>query len=82
MKSLVSPWLPRPDEVFLTDNPQVLIAQGKVANIPMVSGTQTAPCSLDKRILSPLDCYRGRRRRRHSFRDLYSQYHVSGIPPP
>jgi hypothetical protein len=39
MQSLDLAWLPRADGVFLTDNPQYLVAQGKVANIPMVNGT-------------------------------------------
>ncbi|CAA7261544.1 unnamed protein product [Cyclocybe aegerita] len=31
-------WLPRTDGVFLTDNPQRLVQQGKVAKIPYVTG--------------------------------------------
>ncbi|KAJ7628831.1 carotenoid ester lipase precursor [Roridomyces roridus] len=37
-QSLVLAWLPREDGVFLTDNPQLLIQQGKVANVPIVTG--------------------------------------------
>lgn len=37
-QSLVLAWLPRADGVFLTDNPQALVAQGKVANVPMING--------------------------------------------
>ncbi|KAF9265193.1 alpha/beta-hydrolase [Marasmius fiardii PR-910] len=33
-----SAWQPRPDGVFLADNPQKLVQQGKVAKIPIVSG--------------------------------------------
>ncbi|KAJ8521685.1 hypothetical protein ONZ45_g1652 [Pleurotus djamor] len=36
--SLVLAWLPRTDGVFLTDNPQKLVQQGKVANVPFVTG--------------------------------------------
>jgi hypothetical protein len=31
-------WLPRTDGVFLTDTPQQLVADGSVANIPIVTG--------------------------------------------
>ncbi|KAJ8454773.1 hypothetical protein ONZ45_g19172 [Pleurotus djamor] len=31
-------WLPRTDGVFLTNNPQKLVQQGKVANVPFVTG--------------------------------------------
>ncbi|KAJ7505884.1 Alpha/Beta hydrolase protein [Mycena galericulata] len=37
-QSLTLAWLPREDGVFLTDNPQRLVQQGKVANIPFVTG--------------------------------------------
>ncbi|KAJ7480555.1 carotenoid ester lipase precursor [Mycena latifolia] len=37
-QSLVLAWLPRADGTFLTDNPQRLVQQGKVANIPFVTG--------------------------------------------
>ncbi|KAJ7268043.1 carotenoid ester lipase precursor [Mycena rebaudengoi] len=37
-QSLVLAWLPRADGVFLTDNPQRLVQQGKVANIPFITG--------------------------------------------
>lgn len=37
-QSLVLSWLPRADGVFLTDNPQRLVQQGKIANIPFVTG--------------------------------------------
>ncbi|KAG7088905.1 hypothetical protein E1B28_012850 [Marasmius oreades] len=37
-QSLNLAWLPRADGVFLTDNPQRLVQQGKVAKIPIVSG--------------------------------------------
>ncbi|KAJ8519353.1 hypothetical protein ONZ45_g3707 [Pleurotus djamor] len=37
-QSLVLAWLPRADGVFLTDNPQKLVQQGKVANVPFVTG--------------------------------------------
>ncbi|KAK7459575.1 hypothetical protein VKT23_009557 [Stygiomarasmius scandens] len=37
-QSLKLAWLPRADGVFLTDHPQRLVQQGKVANIPIVSG--------------------------------------------
>ncbi|KAJ7166299.1 carotenoid ester lipase precursor [Mycena crocata] len=37
-QSLVLAWLPREDGVFLTDNPQRLVQQGKVANVPFVTG--------------------------------------------
>ncbi|KIJ47403.1 hypothetical protein M422DRAFT_164078 [Sphaerobolus stellatus SS14] len=37
-QSLALGWLPRADGVFLTDTPQRLVAQGSVANIPIVTG--------------------------------------------
>ncbi|KAK7025565.1 hypothetical protein VNI00_015918 [Paramarasmius palmivorus] len=37
-QSLNLAWLPRADGTFLTDNPQRLVQQGKVAKIPIVSG--------------------------------------------
>ncbi|KAK7029558.1 hypothetical protein VNI00_014435 [Paramarasmius palmivorus] len=37
-QSLNLPWLPRADGTFLSDNPQKLVQEGKVANIPMISG--------------------------------------------
>ncbi|TFK40488.1 carotenoid ester lipase precursor, partial [Crucibulum laeve] len=37
-QSLSLAWVPRADGVFLTDNPQKLVQQGKVANIPYVTG--------------------------------------------
>ncbi|KAJ7101537.1 carotenoid ester lipase precursor [Mycena belliarum] len=37
-QSLAGAWLPREDGVFLTDNPQRLVQQGKVATVPFVTG--------------------------------------------
>ncbi|KAF7365669.1 Carboxylic ester hydrolase [Mycena venus] len=37
-QSLVLAWLPREDGVFLTDAPQKLVQQGKVANVPFITG--------------------------------------------
>ncbi|KAG7088897.1 hypothetical protein E1B28_012842 [Marasmius oreades] len=37
-QSLNLAWLPRADGVFLSDNPQRLVQEGKVAQIPIVSG--------------------------------------------
>lgn len=37
-QSLRLAWTPRVDGVFLTQNPQLLIAAGKVADVPMISG--------------------------------------------
>ncbi|GLB38556.1 putative type-B carboxylesterase lipase family protein [Lyophyllum shimeji] len=37
-QSLSLAWLPRADGVFLTDDPQKLVQQGKVANIPFITG--------------------------------------------
>ncbi|KAJ7119783.1 Alpha/Beta hydrolase protein [Mycena epipterygia] len=37
-QSLVLAWLPREDGTFLTNNPQRLVQQGKVANVPFVTG--------------------------------------------
>ncbi|KIJ47329.1 hypothetical protein M422DRAFT_226451 [Sphaerobolus stellatus SS14] len=37
-QSLALTWLPRTDGVFLKDTPQNLVAQGSVANIPIVTG--------------------------------------------
>ncbi|PPR05606.1 hypothetical protein CVT26_009127 [Gymnopilus dilepis] len=37
-QSLVLAWSPRADGIFLPDNPQRLLQQGKVATIPVVSG--------------------------------------------
>ncbi|KAG5654307.1 hypothetical protein H0H81_004726 [Sphagnurus paluster] len=36
--SLNLAWIPRADGIFLTDTPQKLVQQGKVANIPFVTG--------------------------------------------
>jgi len=38
MQSLALAWLPRVDGVFLTADPQDLVIQGSVANIPFVTG--------------------------------------------
>ncbi|KAJ7661360.1 carotenoid ester lipase precursor [Mycena polygramma] len=38
-QSLVLAWLPREDGVFLIDNPQRLVEQGKIAHIPIISGS-------------------------------------------
>ena len=38
-QSLNLAWLPRADGVFLTDAPLKLVQQGKVAKVPIVSGT-------------------------------------------
>jgi hypothetical protein len=40
-QSLVLAWLPREDGTFLTANPQSLVQQGKVANVPFVTGEQS-----------------------------------------
>ncbi|KAF8838648.1 alpha/beta-hydrolase [Paxillus ammoniavirescens] len=37
-QSLVLAWMPRVDGVFLTDNPQYLVQQGSVADVPFVTG--------------------------------------------
>ncbi|KAG6829190.1 hypothetical protein H0H92_005390 [Tricholoma furcatifolium] len=37
-QSLKLAFLPRPDGVFLTDNPQQLVLAGKVANVPFITG--------------------------------------------
>ncbi|KAJ7485724.1 carotenoid ester lipase precursor [Mycena latifolia] len=37
-KSLTGAWFPREDGVFLTDTPQHLVQQGKVANVSFISG--------------------------------------------
>ncbi|KIJ12396.1 hypothetical protein PAXINDRAFT_14722 [Paxillus involutus ATCC 200175] len=37
-QSLVLAWLPRVDGVFLTDDPQKLVQQGSVADVPFVTG--------------------------------------------
>ncbi|SJL07135.1 related to Lipase 4 [Armillaria ostoyae] len=37
-QSLVLAWLPRADGVLFSDNPQRLVEQGKIANVPIVSG--------------------------------------------
>ncbi|KAK0185686.1 carotenoid ester lipase precursor [Armillaria mellea] len=37
-QSLKLAWLPRADGVLFSDNPQRLVQQGKIANIPIVSG--------------------------------------------
>ncbi|KAJ6455465.1 carotenoid ester lipase precursor [Mycena sanguinolenta] len=37
-QSLVLAWLPRADGTFLSDNPQRLVQQGLVANVPFVTG--------------------------------------------
>jgi hypothetical protein len=40
VQSLALAWGPRADGIFLRDNPQTLVQQGKVASIPFVSGMQ------------------------------------------
>ncbi|KAK0460004.1 carotenoid ester lipase precursor [Desarmillaria tabescens] len=37
-QSLALAWLPRADGVLFSDNPQRLVEQGKIANVPIVSG--------------------------------------------
>ncbi|KAK0185658.1 carotenoid ester lipase precursor [Armillaria mellea] len=37
-QSLILAWLPRADGVLFSDNPQRLVEQGKIANVPIVSG--------------------------------------------
>ncbi len=37
-QSLALAWIPRADGVFLTDNPQKLVQDGKVANVPFITG--------------------------------------------
>lgn len=37
-QSLIFPWLPRVDGNFLTKNPQQLVAEGKIANVPLING--------------------------------------------
>ncbi|KAF8194390.1 alpha beta-hydrolase [Mycena galopus ATCC 62051] len=37
-QSLILAWLPRADGTFLSDNPQRLVQEGKVANVPFVTG--------------------------------------------
>ena len=37
-QSLALVWMPRVDGVFLADDPQKLVQQGKVARIPFVAG--------------------------------------------
>ncbi|KAG5734615.1 Lipase 1 [Termitomyces sp. T112] len=37
-QSLSLVWLPREDGVFLTENPQQLVLDGKVANVPFITG--------------------------------------------
>lgn len=36
-QSLNNAWLPRVDGVFITDNPQILIAEGKYAKVPLIT---------------------------------------------
>ncbi|KAI9454449.1 carotenoid ester lipase precursor [Lactarius psammicola] len=37
-QSVAVPWQPRVDGIFLADDPQKLVQQGKVANIPFITG--------------------------------------------
>ncbi|EGN97919.1 hypothetical protein SERLA73DRAFT_109200 [Serpula lacrymans var. lacrymans S7.3] len=37
-QSLILAWLPRVDGVFLTEDPQILVQQGSVADIPFING--------------------------------------------
>ncbi|KAG1810854.1 carotenoid ester lipase precursor [Suillus subaureus] len=37
-QSLVLAWMPRADGIFLTDNFQRLVQQGKIANVPFITG--------------------------------------------
>jgi len=45
-QSLHLAWLPRTDGVFLTDDAQKLVQQGKVAKIPYVIGKFRPPCTM------------------------------------
>ena len=45
-QSLRLAWLPRTDGVFLTDDPQKLVQQGKVAKIPYITGKFRPPCTI------------------------------------
>ncbi|KAF7974295.1 hypothetical protein HWV62_12440 [Athelia sp. TMB] len=40
-QSLIFPWVPRVDGNFLTQNPQQLVAEGKIANVPFINELQT-----------------------------------------
>ncbi|TFK70539.1 carotenoid ester lipase precursor [Pluteus cervinus] len=37
-QSVNLPWCPRADGVFITDTPQKLVREGKVANVPLITG--------------------------------------------
>ncbi len=41
LQALHLSWHPSADGTFLTDNPQKLVEEGKVADIPIVTGTWT-----------------------------------------
>jgi len=55
-QSLHLAWIPRTDGIFLTDDPQKLVHQGKVAKIPYVTGKLRLPCTI---FLSPHKVYIG-----------------------
>jgi acetylcholinesterase len=55
-QSLHATWTPRTDGVFLTDDPQKLVQQGKVAKIPYVTGKLRPPCTVFR---SPQKIYVG-----------------------
>ena len=42
LQALHLSWHPSADGTFLTDNPQKLVEEGKVADIPIITGTSTA----------------------------------------
>ena len=56
IQSLHAAWFPRTDGVFLTDDPQKLVQQGKVAKIPYVTGKLWPPCTMFR---SPQKIYIG-----------------------
>lgn len=45
-KSIVLAWMPRVDGVFLTADPQYLVQQGSVADVPFINGTSEVVLSL------------------------------------
>ncbi|KAF9234880.1 Alpha/Beta hydrolase protein [Melanogaster broomeanus] len=46
-QSMVLAWMPRVDGIFLTDDPQYLVQQGSVVDVPFVTGRSPISCVCD-----------------------------------
>jgi len=55
-QSLNLAWLPRTDGVFLTDDPQKLVQQKKIANIPYITGKILYPAKIVDDLIHTGNC--------------------------